>query len=147
MEFYHTYWDIIKHEICEVVNQALNLENLSETQRKALIVLIEKGDDTMFLSSWRPISLLCVDTKIIAKTIASRLKIIIDKCISENQFCAPVRNIIECNNIMRDTIYYANDNNIQGAVINVDWCKAFDSVDHNFLFRISIKIGVFAIVL
>ena len=48
VEFYHTYWDIIKHEICEVINQALNSENLSETQRKALIVLIEKGDDTMF---------------------------------------------------------------------------------------------------
>ena len=42
---------------------------------------------------------------------------------------------------MRDTIYYANDNNIQGAVINVDWCKAFDSVDHNLLFRILIKMG------
>ena len=141
VEFYQTYWDIIKQEIYEVITQSLTLSTLSESQRKAIIVLIEKGDDPNYLSSWRPISLLCVDTKIIAKIIAFRLKTVIDKCISKNQFCSPVRNIIECNNIMRDTIYYANDNNIQGAIINIDWCKAFDSVDHDLLFRILLKMG------
>ena len=42
---------------------------------------------------------------------------------------------------MRDTIYYVNDNNIQGAIINVDWCKAFDSIDHELLFTILLKMG------
>ena len=141
VEFYQTHWEVIKHELCEIVNESMSVNLLSESQRKAVIVLIEKGDDPTLLSSWRPISLLCVDTKIIAKIIASRLKAVIDKCISKNQFCSPVRNIIDCNNVMRDTLYYANDNNIQGAIINVDWCKAFDSVDHDLLFGILLKMG------
>ena len=40
---------------------------------------------------------------------------------------------------MRDMLYYANDNNIQGAVINVDWRKAFDSIEHDLLFKIMRK--------
>ena len=142
VEFYQTYWDIIKLELFELVQYLLSVNTLSETQRKAVIVLIEKGDDLTFLSSWRPISLLCVDTKIIAKCIASRLKNVIEKCISKNQFCSPAKSIIECNNIMRDTLYYANTNNIQGAIINVDWCRAFDSIDHDLLFKIMEKNGV-----
>ena len=141
VEFYQTFWDIIKLELFEVIQYSLSINTLSETQRKAVIVLIEKGDDLTFLSSWRPISLLCVDNKIIAKCIAFRLKSVIDKCISKNQFCSPAKSIIECNNIMRDTLYYANDNDMQGAIINVDWCRAFDSIDHDLLFKIMEKMG------
>ena len=113
------------------------MRNVSQkSQCKAVIVLIEKGEDLEYLSSWRPISLLCVDTKIFAKFIAFRLKNVVEKCISKNQFCSPAKGIIECNNIMRDTLYYANNNNIQGAIINVDWCRAFDSIDHDLLFKI-----------
>ena len=86
------------------------------------------------MSSWRPISLLCVDMKIITKTISLRLKTVIEKCVSENQFCTPYRKIIECNNYMRDILYYVNEKNLSGAIINLDWCKAFDSIDHVFLF-------------
>ena len=141
VEFYQIFWDIIKLELFELIQYLLSANTLSETQRKAIIVLIEKGEDLNFLSSWRPISLLCVDTKIIAKCIAFRLKDVIEKCISKNQFCSPAKSIIECNNIMRDTLYYANNNNIQGAVINVDWCRAFDSIDHDLLFKIMRKMG------
>ena len=40
VEFYHTYWDIIKHEICEVINKALNSENLSETHGGLLFYFV-----------------------------------------------------------------------------------------------------------
>ena len=42
---------------------------------------------------------------------------------------------------MKDIMYYANDNNIQGAVLNVDWRKAFDSIEHDLLFKIMRKMG------
>ena len=66
IEFYQTFWDVIKFELLEIINESLSGNTLSETQLKAVIVLIEKGEDPTILSSWRPISLLCVDTKIIA---------------------------------------------------------------------------------
>ena len=60
-EFYQLYWDIIKNEFHEMVLCVLDDLLLSESQRKALVILIEKGEDRTLLSSWRPISLLCVD--------------------------------------------------------------------------------------
>ena len=40
---------------------------------------------------------------------------------------------------MRDELYYANGNNTQGALIHVVWCKAFDSIEHDLLFKIMRK--------
>ena len=35
--------------------------------KKAIVTLIPKNDETTQLKNWRPISLLCVDYKILAK--------------------------------------------------------------------------------
>ena len=44
-------------------------------QKQAVITLIEKkGKDCSFVENWHPISLVNVDTKIMSKVIASRLK-------------------------------------------------------------------------
>lgn len=42
---------------------------------------------------------------------------------------------------MRDILYYVNEKKLSGAIINLDWCKAFDSIDHDFLFDIMKKNG------
>ena len=49
--------------------------------------------------------------------------------------------IVECNNTTRDLLYYCNENHLTGAMINIDLKKAFDSVDHDFLFKIMKKMG------
>ena len=58
------------------------------------------------------------------------------KGISKNQFCSPAKSLIECSNIMRGTLYNANNNDIQGTIINVDLCRVFDSIGHDLLFKI-----------
>ena len=73
-----------------------SLSNLTlfESQYKTLLILIERGEDPTLLSSWRPISLLCVDMKIITKTISLRLKVVMEKCVSENQFCTHIEKLL-----------------------------------------------------
>ena len=46
---------------------------------------------------------------------------------------------------MRDILYYVNEKKLSGAIINLDWCKAFDSIDHDFLFDIMKKKWVLAV--
>ena len=107
-------------------------QGLMDTQRKAIIVLIFKGGNCELISSWRPISLICVDTKIISKILAARIKPLLSKCVSREQYCGSEDSIIHCNNTTRDIITYITSNNETGALINIDLQRAFDSVDHHF---------------
>ena len=55
-------------------------------QKQAVITLIEnKGKDRCFIENWRPISLLNVDAKIMAKVIATRIKNVLPNVIHCNQ--------------------------------------------------------------
>ena len=141
IEFYLKFYNIIKNEFCEVLCNSLKINCLTESQRKALIILLFKGGDIRLISSWRPISLICVDTKILSKLIAHRIGMVLNKCISQEQFCGKERSIVECNNTTRDLVYYINESKSTGALINIDLQKAFDSLDHSFLFKIMKKMG------
>ena len=66
---------------------------------------------------------------------------VLNKCISQEQFCGKERSIVECNNTTRDLVYYINQSKSTGALINIDLQKAFDSLDHSFLFKIMKKMG------
>ena len=53
------------------LNCSYDYDELSNSQKEAIITLIEKKDkDKRFLSNWRPISLINVDVKIGSKAIA-----------------------------------------------------------------------------
>ena len=141
IEFYINFFHIIRTEFCEMIRNSFRIKQLIDSQRKAIIILLFKGGDCKLLSSRRPISLICVDTKIMSKIIANRLKPIMKSCISNEQFCGSDKSIIECNNVTRDMLYYINEQNITCALINIDLQKAFDSVNHSFLFSVMKKMG------
>ena len=141
IEFYSKYWSIIHVELSEIIRNMINGKELQSNQRKAIITLIPKDGDNSLLKSWRPISLICSDVKIVAKILANRLNPIMPNIISENQFCVNGKSIVDCNSTMRDILYYSNVNNLTGAFINLDWEKAFDKVDWKFLIKIMKKLG------
>ena len=74
LEFFIYYWDIIKPELCLIYNSIIDNLCLKGSQYIGIISLIYKGGEEEKLDSWRPISLLCVDMKILAKVLAQRLK-------------------------------------------------------------------------
>ena len=141
IEFYLKFFNIIKLDFCQILRNCLFNNILTDSQRKAVIILLFKGGECNLVSSWRPISLICVDTKILSKIIAKRLETFLDKCISPEQYCGKNKSIVECNNTTRDLMYYISDNNETGALINIDLQRAFDSVDHQFLYKVLKKMG------
>ena len=63
-------------------NEAFQKGKLSVSWRRGIISLIPKEDnDLSLLTSWRPIALLNVDYKILAKTIAKRIEPFLPKLI------------------------------------------------------------------
>ena len=64
------------------ITKGFHRVELSHSQKQAVIELIKKDRDEKFIKSWRPISLLSIDTKLISKVLAERLKNILPSLIS-----------------------------------------------------------------
>ena len=119
-----------------VLNRGLRRGKMSSSQRQAVITLIEKeGKDRCNLNNWRPISLLNVDYKIVSKTLAMRVESVIHKLIHIDQSgFVKGRNIAESVRTIQDIIDYTKYKNIPGLLLFLDFEKAFDSLEWNFLF-------------
>ena len=118
-------------------------DNHSISQRQAVIKLIVKKDrDKRFVKNWRPISLLNVDTKILSKSIAEKLKSALPELISSNQR-AYVKNrcISESGRLISDVIEMCDILDISCYLVTMDIEKAFDSLDHDFLLFVLKKFG------
>ena len=108
---------------------------MSPSQRQAVITLIEKKDhDRCDLKNWRPISLLNVDAKIASKVIAERIKRLLPDLIHNNQSgYIPGRNISENIRSILDIMEYTKVKKLPGLLLFIDFEKAFDSLEWDFL--------------
>lgn len=85
-EWYGMFRDMLAPRLLQVFDSAREKSRLATSIREALVVLIPKsGKDTKECNSYRPISLMNVDTKILAKVLAGRLQEVILKCINADQ--------------------------------------------------------------
>ena len=141
-EFYKAFWNTIGDDFYELTNSIFDSGRLTESQKVALISLLAKDGDKKDLDNWRPLSLLCTDYKIIAKTIATKIKQVLPSVIHEDQSCSvPGRSIH--NNLMltRDILSYTSHKRIRGYIITVDQAKAFDMVHRGLVERILKKMN------
>ena len=114
----------------ESLNYSYDYGELSNSQKEALITLIEKRDkDKRDLSNWRPISLINVDVKIGSKAIAKSSERVLPKIIHYNQ-CAYVkgRTIFDAVRTIEDVMEFSERYNLEGRMICIDFKKAFDTV-------------------
>ena len=111
MEFYITFWQILKKDFTELINYIFFVKKeLPDSMKTAIISMIPKKDpNDTDIAKWRTISLLCVDYKIITKVLTNRLLPILDEIISIEQSAAvPNRTIYNNLFTIRDLIEYSN---------------------------------------
>ena len=110
---------------------------MSSSQRQAIITLIEKkGKDRNYLENWRPISLTNVDAKIASKVIAARIIPVLPDIITSTQReYVKGRFIGEAVRSIIDVMDYTKEQNIPGIILFIDFEKAFDSLDWNFMLK------------
>ena len=84
--FYLDYWDFLGPLLTRVVNLIFAGGNMLAEWTKGIIYMIPKSDDQCDeVSKWRPITLLNVMYKIVAKTIAIRLGVVLSSIIHDTQ--------------------------------------------------------------
>ena len=136
-EFYRVFWVDIADLLMEVYNYSFTQGELPISQRRGIISLIPKKDrDGLLIKNYRPITLLSVDYKIIAKCIATRLKTVLDSLIHTDQsgflkgrhIGSNIRSTI-------DILQYTTDNKLPGAILLLDIEKAFDSLERAFMMK------------
>ena len=142
VEFYIEHWELIANDILALYDTILDTGYLGKSQKRGVITIIPKSNNTLDIRNYRPISLLCTDYNILSKIFAERIKAVLCKVINNKQFCGiPGRSINQCNMELRDLIQYANDSNLNMAVLNLDWYKAFDLVPVDFVFKVLQTLG------
>ena len=68
-EFYKTFYETLENDLIQLYNNILFSEkSITNTMKQAIITLIPKKGNLNKLKYWRPISLLCIDYKILTKT-------------------------------------------------------------------------------
>lgn len=125
------------------LNYSYDYGELSNSQKEAIITLIEKKDkDKWDLSNWRPISLINVDVKIGSKAIAKRLEKVLPNIIHYNQRAyVRGRTIFDAVRTIEDVMEFSQRYNLEGRMICIDFKKAFDTVSRDFLFRTLTSFG------
>ena len=136
-EFYITFWDQLKHMLLLVYENSFSLGILPESLRVGVITLIEKkGKDRLDIANWRPITLLNADYKLLTKTLGHRLKTVLPSLIHKDQNgFIPGGSIFFSSHTLRDILFYCKKENINLILLALDYAKAFDSVDFQFIYK------------
>ena len=140
VEFYRTFWDDLKEFMVNTFNYCYETGEMTSTQKIGIISLIHKKNNPLLLDNYRPITLLNIDTKLIAYSLAQRIKSILPKIINSDQN-GYVKNRYIGYNIrqIQYIIDYSEQFKVDGALLFLDFSKAFDSLEWDFMFEAFIK--------
>ncbi|GJZ06780.1 RNA-directed DNA polymerase, eukaryota [Tanacetum coccineum] len=107
-EFIQKYWNIIQHDVINVVKEFFSSSKFPLGSNSSFITLIPKSLDAKMVKDFRPISLIGSFYKIVAKILSNRLCIVMPDLISD---------------------YHK----IKAMIFKADFEKAFDSVRWDYL--------------
>jgi hypothetical protein len=135
--FYLHFWDIIKFDLLEMFDDWF--ENRLDIYRLnfSMTNLIPKEEDGISMKKFRPISLCNCSFKIFTKAITNRYARIMNRLISQCQFAfVRGRFILESVVTAHEVIHEIHSKKEQGLIFKIDYEKAYDMVNLDFLYEV-----------
>jgi hypothetical protein len=127
-------WDYIKVPKLNMARESFREGILTNTLRTGMLKLIPKGKNNTRVEDWRPISLLSTSYKVLSGVVAARLEKTLPQIIGRSQ-----KGFLKYKNmgtVLHNVIDGINESWVEGeqmGVLLVDFVKAFDSVEHEYI--------------
>ena len=132
-EFYQKF-DFVVKWLHEVYREMMEKGEMTETMKTSVVKLLFKKNDRKKIENYRPISLLTVDYKILAKILTERMKKVLKKVIgNEQQGFIPDGDIAGNLLLVKEIIAYCEEEEVEGFMIMMDFEKAYDRVDRGVM--------------
>ncbi|CAM2099646.1 unnamed protein product [Caretta caretta] len=134
VEFYPMFWDILGSDLVTVWAKSLQSGILPLSCRRAVFALLPKKWDLRDLRNWRPVSLLSMDYKVVAKAILLWLEsVLVDVVHPDQTYTVPCCSIFDNLYLVQDLLELGCTNGLSFTLLSLDQEKAVDRVDHGRL--------------
>jgi len=129
--------------ICHLFSVSLSTSDIPTEWRTHCVVPIYKSGDKSLVSNYRPISLLCILSKVLERIVYNNLLVYLKQTLTVHQFgFLPGRSALQQLLLVTETLLSAKLTQAEVDIIYMDFRKAFDSVSHNRLLQKLQTIGV-----
>ena len=135
--FFQKFWHIVKIDLVEMFADWFKGDLDIYRLNFAMITLIPKVENASNMKFFRPISLINCSFKIFSKVLTLRLGKISEHLISKNQSVfIKWRYILESVVVAHELVHSVNKSKQPGVILKLDYEKAYDRVNWDFLFEI-----------
>ena len=120
-----------------MIHETYTNGELPYTLRKALLALLFKKGDKTLLKNFRPISLTNYDYKILCFVLSNRMQGVLKDIILDDQTGYIKGRYIGSNaRLLEDYFEHCESKQIPGILLYLDFEKAFDSIEWNFMMSV-----------
>ncbi|XP_050221486.2 uncharacterized protein LOC126671737 [Mercurialis annua] len=135
--FYRKAWPVMKNAIMELFLNFHRFNILPGGINSSFMVLTPKVAGSTNIKDYCPISLFNGIYKLLSKVLSQRLAPMLSSVISDNQHAfLKGRSILECSMIANELIHIATRRKEKLLVLKLDFHKAFDNINWEYLFSI-----------
>ena len=144
-EFYTRFWSVVGQPLTEALNEAFGEDDgqLCDSMREGRIVLVYKGKGSRELvKSYRPITLLNCDYKLLAKAITRRFERVVGSVVDSTQTAfIPGRWIGDNVQYHLEECDYLEATGQPGCLLMLDFQQAYDRIDRSWVFQCLAAMG------
>ena len=134
-EFFKVFSHQLKHWILRLFKESIDVKQFPETILEGIITCIPKtGKERNQIKNWRPLTMLNSIYKFFSSIMAKIIKSTLNQIINPDQTgLISNRFIGENSRLLFDTLCHCENTDTPGMLIIVDYAKAFDTIEWEFI--------------
>ncbi|KAJ6651484.1 hypothetical protein lerEdw1_020919, partial [Lerista edwardsae] len=142
--FYRLFEEHLAEPLAEVYNAVLMGKKApGEGFLRGMLRLLPKEGDVTLVSNWRPLTLMNVDYRLLARVLLARLMPVAERLVHPSQTSAvPGRHMGRSHGLMREVFGAAQAGRWRGLLVQLDQSKAFDRVGREYLWTVMREKGI-----